>query len=205
MSDDDIKEKVIRLIGADARRVAKPAARGVRIKGSSNVVVGGDVRGNVNVNTKQIIRPTITPPPGSLSPSQARRLQKAIAKVVQIEAMGGVLDGDRPKLFAKWQNILKDRFDVQSYREIPAALYGSALAWLNQVAAMNRPKLRRTDNAAWRNEHYRAIWARARQMGLSKGDVYGLVLNRLEKQVTSLKQLGEQSLHRLYEIVMNLR
>lgn len=204
--DDDVKGKVVRLLAT-----ARPARKKVRavvpgeqlrqIAGDSSVQVGLVGR-DLNINTRHVTRTTVAPPPGSLSPAQAKRLKDMIDKLVRIEATGGVLGGELSPLYAKWHKILKDRFDVTSYKEIKAARADEALAWLRQVAAMNRPKLRRTDPAAWRNEHYRAIWARARETGRSKGDVYALVLARLDKQVVSLKQLSDANLRRLYEVVM---
>ncbi len=198
------RARVLKLFQEGSKPARKRAPRGkaaIEVKGDQNVVAGRDV----HINRRETTRVKIEPPPGSLSPAQARRLQNAIEKMVDIEAAGGVGDGDRAALFAKWHKMLKDRFSVPSYRVIPAAQADEAIAWLKQVAAMNRPKLRRTDNAAWRNEHYKAIWAHARELGMSKGDVYSIVAQRMNKQITSLKQLGEQSLLRLYEIVMGLR
>jgi hypothetical protein len=213
--DEDRKAKIVKLVqeaandaGHKPRRRTPPPP----VKAAGNVIyvnARGDAQvagRDININTKQTTRTIVTAPPGSLTPAQAKRVLDAIEKVVNIEATGSIYDGDpRRRLFSKWHKRVKDHFDVPSYLFIPAARAQDVLAWLRQEAAIKRPKLRRTDPAAWRTEHYRAIWARSSEIGMSKADVYALVLQRLDKRVTSLKQLGQQALRRLYQILMAKR
>lgn len=211
--NEERRAKIVKLVqdaANDAGGASPPGPQSSARAGANVIYVntGGDAQvagRDININTRRVVRTTVAAPPGSLSPAQAKRLKDAIDQLVTIEATGGVLEGNRARLYAKWHTILKDRFAVASYKEIPAARAGEALAWLKQVAAMNRPKLRRADPAAWRNEHYKAIWARARQLGLSKGDVYAISLARLDKRVLSLKALSDSSLRDLYQIVMAMR
>lgn len=211
--DEERKARIIKLVQDAANDAGRGRAPGApaSIEAAGNVIyvnAGGDAQvagRDININTRRVVRTTVAAPPGSLSPAQAKRLKDAIDQLVAIEATGGVLEGDRPSLYAKWYGILKNQFAVASYKEIPAARADEALAWLKQVAARNRGKLRRGDPAAWRNEHYKAIWARARQLGLSKGDVYAIVLARLDKRVLSLKALSDSSLRHLYQIIMAMR
>lgn len=215
--DDDKKAEIINLFkeGSNPRSKRAPRIKAaaappdfyVSAKGDA-MIAGGDIHNagrDININTKKYSRTTVHAPPGSLTSAQAKHIQDAIEKLVDMEVAGGVRGGDRSALFAKWHKMVKDRYDVPSYRVIPTGQATELIAWLKQLAAMNRSKLRRTDNPSWRNDLYKAIWARARELGLSKGDVYSLVLQRLDKQVTSLKQLGEQSLQRLYEMIMAKR
>ena len=55
-------------------------------------------------------------------------------------------------------------------------------------------------------KHSRAppTFGRARALGISKGEVYAIVHDRLGKRVSSVKQLGEQSFKKLYKIMMAL-
>ena len=108
----------------------------------------------------------------------------------------------RGAAMAKWWSKLKRTYDVPTYREIPQELGDDAIAWMKQEIARTRPKLRRSDNHSWRKELYAAIYARARELGISKGEVYSIVHDRLGKRVSSLKQLGEQNLKKLYNIMM---
>ena len=55
-------------------------------------------------------------------------------------------------------------------------------------------------------KHSRAppTFGRARALGISKGEVYAIVHDRLGKRVSSVKQLGEQSFKKLNNIMMAL-
>jgi hypothetical protein len=189
--DEEKKNEVIQLF-SDA---SKPSG-GIAVKGNGNVVAGGDV----HINKREVIRPVVIPGPGSVTPAQAKKIKDGIDKLVELEFTAG--DPDKAKLYKKWWGMLQKRYQVTSYKEIRADLGDEAVKWLQQLAAKNRPKLRRADNAMWRNEHYKAIWAKARNLGLSKGDVYHIVAERFGKSVTSLKSLGEQDLKKLYHILM---
>ena len=135
------------------------------ISGDGNIVAGRDV----NINKRVVTRPKIQPGPQHISASQAAELQKLVKKAAEIDVTGGM---SPQAAFQKWWGMVKDKYDVPTYREIPRKNGEEAISWLRQRIAMNRPKLRRTDNKNWRNEHYSAIWARARELGYSKGDVY---------------------------------
>jgi hypothetical protein len=207
MAGDELRDKVVRLLrevepdeSAKRKRPSRkePApAHYQSINGNGNILAGGDVY----INKKETIRNHFTPGPEHITAAQARKLQRLVEKAVTIEEAAG---GDRQSLFAKWWSILKDQYNVATYREIPAHLGDAAIAWLTQRIALLRPKLRRNDNDAWRKEHYTAIWARARERGMSKGDVYAIVLDRLDVQVASLTNLGERNLKKLYQIMMAL-
>ena len=173
------------------------------ITGDHNIqaVAGGDV----NINVRRVTRTTVTPPPGSVTPLQVKRIKDQIDRLVERDAAGGVLGGDTKKLYPKWHKMVMNRFSVPSYHCIPESQGDSAIAWLKQHCAMNRSRVRRTDNDSWRNDHYGAIWARASEMGMSKADVYDLVSRRLGKTVLSLKNLGEQDLQRLRQLLIAQR
>jgi len=167
------------------------------VSGHNNVVAGRDV----NINKREVTRLSVTPGPEHITEEQAKRLKDLLDKAAKIEIAAG---SDPRKTYAKWWSELTNRYQVTSYRLIPRALGDEAIKWLQQRAAMLRPKLRRSNPSAWRREHYTTIWARARELGMSKGEVYSLVKHRLNVQVVSLKQLGEHNLRHLYNIMMSL-
>lgn len=200
--DDDKKAEIIDFLAAKSRRKQpQPSQPNIEIKGDGNIV------GNHNtvIKTRKVVRKTVNkiqPGPEHISPAQARKLQNAVSKLVEI----GLKSSDRSEnqLYAAWYKKLKNRYDTNSYLLIPAESFDEALSWLQQHAAMNRPKLRRADPQSWRNEHYKAIYARAGELGLSKGQVYGLLLDKMGLRVTSLKQLSDKSLKRLYNIIYTI-
>lgn len=201
MDDKDKKKaEIIDLFTAKSRR--KPGDSSIAVTGDANVI--GD--NNTVIHTRKVVRKVVNrvqPGPEHISPAQAHDIQLAVGKLVEIGVKAG--DGTERELYARWYSSLKKRFNTNSYLMIPAELGGEALSWLKQQAGLKRPKLRRTDNEAWRKQLYKAIWARSRQVGLSKGEVYNLVLTRLGRRVTSLKPLGERSLKQLYNIVFALQ
>ncbi len=113
--------------------------------------------------------------------------------------------GHKPN-YKKWWGKLKQRFRVPTYREIPSAGYGEVIAWLQQQAALLRPKLRRTNNAAWRNSLYKGIWARANALGMTKDAVYGFARSalQLKRPPGSLKELRERQLKTLHDKLFRL-
>lgn len=197
---DDKKAKVIDLLKEVEKRktrkttTAKPT---LSIVGNNNVQAGGDIY----INKRETIRNEFTPGPEHINAAQARKLQKLVEKATEIEEKAGK---DRGKAYAKWWSKLKNQYNVPNYQAIPAHLGEHAIAWLTQQIAIMRPKLRRNDNTLWRNEHYKAIWAKARSLGMSKGEVYALVRDRLGVQIISLTKLGEQNLKKLYNIIMSM-
>ena len=190
------KAEVIEFV-KNARPKENGAKEKVRISGDHNIVAGRDV----NINRRQVVRTTIQPGPSHITPQQAVRLQDLIRKAADIDVVGGMT---QRAAMSKWWSLLKRHYRVTTYREIPRHLGEEAITWLRQRIAMSRPKLRRTDNRSWRAEHCKAIYARAGELGLAKGEVYALVYERLGKRVTSLNQLGEQNLQKFYRIMLSI-
>ena len=63
---------------------------------------------------------------------------------------------------------------------------------------------KQANNPCWRNHHYSAIYTRVKQFGVSKGELYTLAHDRLGTRITSLKQLNDRNLKKLYSIVFSL-
>ena len=205
MDKREIKETADKVASDVFKRAAQKSGGGVQGQGSTSVDVSGDNNnfvfgGDININKRVVQRTKIQPGPEHISSHQAAALQNLVKKAAEVEVVAGM---SSQAAYQKWWSMVKRRFDVASYREIPRDRGEEAITWLRQRIAMNRPKLRRRDNKNWRNEHYSAIWARARQLGYSKGDVYGIVYDKLGKRVSSLKQLGERNLKKLYNILMS--
>ena len=140
------------------------------------------------------------PGPEHITEEQAFKIQQQISKVAELDRVSG-----QPS-YGRWQNKLKKTFKVTSYKLIARADYPAVVSWLQQQAAILRPKLRRTDNERWRNEFYTAIYAKANELGMQKRDVYDLAEKRLKLPgpINSLKDLGEQKLERFYRMMQQL-
>ena len=195
------KAKVIQLFKEAAQDTRQPGHAkppfSPHIFGDGNVVAGRDV----NINKRETVRTVVKPGPEHITPKQAATLQELVRKAANHDVAGGMSPS---AAMAKWWTALKRTYGVPTYREIPQELGDDAIAWMKQQIARSRSKLRRTDKQSWRNEHYAAIYARASELGISKGEVYAIVHDRLGKRVGSLKQLGEQNLKKLYNIIMSM-
>lgn len=200
MEEKERKNKVVQLFKEakkKGRRAKKPIALPARqiIVGDGNIQAEGDIK----INTREVKRFTIEPSPEHITPAQKQTIKEKIAELVEIGALAGK---ERESLFPHWWTALQRKFRVNSYHELNQDQYEEVLKWLSQQKAINRPKLRRRDNEAWRKEHYKAIWARTRELGKPKEWVYEITMERIGKGVTSLTELGERDLKSLYNIIM---
>ncbi len=202
--EKNIEDKTRELIDQAAPKKRPPRAKKtepstiVTSIGDGNIVAGG----NVSINKKEVQRVVVQPGPQHINEQQAFELKRLVDKAVEIEGISGkTTDG----LYQKWYAKLKNQFKVTSYKTIPADLGECAISWMQQQVAMLHPKLRRTDKDAWRKEHYQGIWARSKQLGLSKEDVYKLAEMRITKKpISSLTDLGDRHLKKLYQVIMAL-
>lgn len=215
ISFDDKKRKVAKKVKeildeAEPKPAKKPRKKVTRIKGnvisingegnSLGQVAGGDIHNNIN--KKEIIRPKIIRGPEHISSSCALKIRSRIDTLVELGVASG--KGDASKLYKMWYAKIRKHFNVSTYLEIPACHEESAIKWLQNQKALLRPTIRRSSNANWRKDHYTGIWSKANELGMSKADVYFLVKERLGKTVFSLRNLGEQDLTRLYQIMFKL-
>jgi hypothetical protein len=211
--DDDVKGEIIHLFNKAKSKgdekdpdTEKPKrSTNISITGNNNITSGGDINisGDLNLSPRpKIERPQFTPGPQHIEAKQAKQIKDAVDNLVSKEEAGGM---PRKKAYSKWWGVIKDRYEVSTYKEISYHLGDEALSWIKQQSAIKRTKIRRTDNTKWRNELYGAIWARARNLNLSKGEVYNIVYTNLEKRVSSLTQLGEQNLKKLHSIIMRIK
>jgi hypothetical protein len=162
-----------------------------------NIIAGGDVSINRHVVRKNVV----TPGPEHIAGPVAKRIKDLIDEIAAIDKETGHGETHR-----RWWTKFYRALDVTSYHLIPVERGEVAIAWLERQRAMQRPKLRRTNNEAWRKQHYTAIYARAKQIGLDKEQLYAIALERLplKSPITSLKELGEQNLEKLHRIIFGM-
>lgn len=201
-NNEDRVEKIFDIFTRKSLEQTTPTTFPSNVEGNNNIIISGDV--TIYKNDRTIIKKSITPGPEHITSAQANAIQQLIYKLADIEIASGFANGDEDKARMKWWVILRNHYNVPSYREIPRHLGDDAIAWLKRQKAMNLHKIRRTDNHIWRNEHYRAIFAKKKELGISTGELFALVDQRLNKKIVSLKQLSDQNLKRLYKIVLAL-
>ena len=166
--------------------------------GDGNIVAGGDL-----IHTKKVVQKNVLQPgPQHITEEQAYEVKKLIDELVQID-----VDSGRQDTHGHWYSKLYGRFKVTSYKTIPLEKFDAAISWLRQQKAINRPKLRRSANPIWRDQLYSAIYGRWRQLGFQKDEIYNFAFERLQlkESIDSLKDLGEQNLKKLYDIVFRIK
>ncbi len=180
------------------KRASRPGRKTIQ-----QVAVGDgnyQAAGHIYVNKREVHRFVQTPGPDHITEEQAFKIQQHIQKLAEIDLTSGTPS------YGRWQNKLKRRFKVTSYKLIARDEYAAVMSWLQQQAAIMRPKLRRTNNGRWRSEFYTGIYAKATELGMQKQEVYDLAMERLKlpTPISSLKDLGEQKLERFYRMMQQL-
>jgi hypothetical protein len=175
----------------------QPYGPGFLAVGEGIIQVGGDLK----INTREVHRTTVTPGPEHIRESDAYKIREVVKQIANID----ITPGGKPS-FGKWYQRLCKKFRVTSYKLVPAERAAEAIAWLQQQRAMLQPKLRRKSNPAWRKNKYTGIYSRAKELGLSHSQVHVLANERLDlrKPISSLTELCDRDLERLYNIVFSL-
>ncbi|MBS0657732.1 MAG: toll/interleukin-1 receptor domain-containing protein [Verrucomicrobia bacterium] len=157
--------------------------------------------GDLNVNKKEVVRPVIPREPHHITEAQAAEIRQRLNELGERDEKAG-----RGSTYGAWMNRFKDQFEIASYARLDAARFDDAIAWIKQQKAMNRSRLRRTSNKAWREDHYAIIYGCLRKLGWDKSQLYRFAFEKLEmrKPIQSLKELGEQNLEKLAGLVRRL-
>jgi hypothetical protein len=94
----------------------------------------------------------------------------------------------------------KNKFNVTHYALLPKDQFDDAIKWIQKQIAINRQKLRKPDNEKWKTQIYSSIWAKARERGMDKPQVYDYAekVLSLKKPISSLKELSDTRLKKLY-------
>jgi hypothetical protein len=167
-----------------------------------NVRVGGrghrvQVAGRDIINAeKHLQKNIITPDERHLSGEQKAKLQPLIKELAErLAGENGAPD------YRGVHVRLQRHFNVTSYLLIERADFEGAVKFLKQQRAINRSRLRRRNPDAYRNDFFRAIWARAGNLGWMDASVYAYAEQRLalKQPIRSLKQLGPNQLKSLSE------
>lgn len=199
MSDiEDKKAKVISILKGAKPSNTAASAPSMTINGNGNIQAGRDV----HINKREVVRPEVKPGPEHITEEQAFILSELVKEAVERDTASG--KKDTGKAFAAWWNKLKKRFKVALYRMLPRDQGDEAISWMKQQVAFLRPKLRRTDNDAWRKTRYATIHACLKALGKDKPWFYDLVYEKLGKKIKSTTELGEQDLDKIAEILRRM-
>ncbi|MBI5769621.1 MAG: hypothetical protein HZA93_17730 [Verrucomicrobia bacterium] len=174
---------------------AEPTIRqDVRVKGRGHRV---QVAARDIINTeKHVHKNAITPDERHLSGEQKDRLEPLINELAT--RLAG--EDGKPN-YKKVHRMLQRQFNKSSYLLIERGDFDKAAAFLKEQRAINRSRLRSRNPVAYKNDFFRGIWSRARELDWEKPQVYEFALEKLalKKSLSSLKELGPIQLKTLSE------
>jgi hypothetical protein len=182
----------------------KQQAKGKNI--SQIAVNNGTIISTEKITNKNEV---IAHPDLHINEQQAKEIKDIIDNIVEINEKSGrvKVKSDKGKLYKDAWQSLYNRFGVTSYKLVDKDKFDEVVQWLNQqIAIKHRPKLRRTDNIEWRNQHYTGIYSRSRnELSMDKDQLYKLAFERLglKKPIESLKELNDTHLKKLYSIIFS--
>jgi len=177
----------------------------------NNITQVGVIEGDFNIKTEKIKKENkISPNPKfHITGEQAQQIKECINKIVELNGKAGKFKGkqDKGKFYAKTWNLFKNKFGVTSYHLLPKDKFIEAKTLLKQQEAIQKPKLRRTNNKEWRIKNYSAIFSRLGQLGFNKDKAHEIANEKLKLKhpINSLTELGEQNLEKLYKIIMRMK
>ncbi|MFZ1321323.1 MAG: RNA-binding domain-containing protein [Ignavibacteria bacterium] len=184
-----------------------PANINQKAKGNNNLQVA--VNQGTIIKTDKVVRKNkvVTNPDIHISQEQAKKIKETINSIVEIyEHLGKFKNSsDKGKCFAQTWKSFYNRFNLTSYFLLPKDKFEEALSWLQKDIAFNhRPKLRKANNLQWKKDIFGAIYAKAQnQLNLDKEGLYLFAFEKLKlkEPITSLKDLSDIRLQKLYKIV----
>jgi hypothetical protein len=166
--------------------------------GVGNIQAGGDV---TVISTPKVTRRNVVPRgPDDISAAKAREVQKLVHELACAD-----MPDDEHKGYRKWYKVLMDRFDVPSYRAIPAVQADEVIDWLRRNLARVRSRLHPKGTRQWHNSKLASIWARTGERGLSGPQVHELarIALGLTETPTSLSALSDDQLELFYRYVLS--
>lgn len=173
------------------------------IKGNNNIQIGvnnGDI-----IKTERVIHKTevIHDEKKHITIAQAKKIQD---KIFEIAQMTSADKEDKRKFYSKEYRALYNKFDITSYKLLPADKFDEAIMFLQKrIAFLGKPKLRRAAPEKWVAKQCGAIYTRGKQLGMNKEDILLFAENYLElkKPIHSLKELSKTRLNKLYKKIFS--
>ncbi|MBN8112604.1 hypothetical protein V3H47_08515 [Vibrio parahaemolyticus] len=170
----------------------------VNVKGNNNITGNNNVVINNNHPSKKIERVVIRDK-DVLTEAQAYKVKQCVDALVQQEVANGM---PKTSAYGKWWGLVKRRYSVTEYKSIPQSKYEDAVHYLQRQAAIKRAE-KTVFNEGDREYYYRSIWARSRNLTLSKADVYKIASSIAGENVLSLTHLSLRDLQQLYYKIMS--
>lgn len=163
------------------------------------------------INTEKIVQKTEVAynPELYITDSEALQIKNKVDEIIEINEKAGKFTDSKSKsnFYASTWQSLKKKFGVTKYTLLPKEKFNDCMTWLqSQIAYKHTPKLRRTDKEQWRNSRYKSIYARAKELNISKEELLEFAFEKLElkSKIESLKDLNDTNLNKLYRKLFSL-
>lgn len=162
------------------------------ISGSHNIQVSGDY-----ITTQKVVRQVevLHDPNLHITDEQAHHIKELVLDLAK----------DNPKIsYQGAYSLLYKRFKITKYSLLPREKYEEATKFLQKQIAIYRPALRKTNNEKYRNDMYKSIHARSRQLNIDIHE-YATTVLETKTPVKSLKELSDTRLKKLYTKLFSQR
>lgn len=147
------------------------------------------------IETKKVTRKNVVKPDDRhIDEKQAKVLKELVEK----HAPKFAGEDGQPNYKAVYGELYRE-FDVNSYKLIRKEDFDQAVSFLQQLGARTRSRLKKSAPRTYRNEVYGSIFAKWRELGRNKSEIYEFAQDRLaiKRRITSLTKLGPNQLNRL--------
>lgn len=189
------KEKILSLIGK-----IEPERRNgnTTSSGSRNVVTQGSivVHGNLTLNESNRQENE------HFNEIQTRKIQQFIYNLADLDIACGFTKTGDMSARRKWWYVLRTHFDVSSYKLIPVDQFDDVIQFLSNHLRKLQIKATKASDEKWRNKYYSAIYAKCKENGTSKEELYEMVDQYLDVNICSLSELSGSQLKHLYNLVV---
>jgi len=176
--------------------------------GNNNLLIGSLNKMELYQNSTKIIRNVVQPDGSCIDENKAFEVKEKINKLVEIDILSGKYkEYDKGKRFAFHWNTFKKHFKITDYHLIKNSDYEKVIEWLSKMIAINKPKLRKNNPVEWRNRNYSSIYAKIKSLNITKEDLYSFAFEKLKlkEPITSLKDLNDNNLKKLYQLIIRLQ
>ncbi|MFV0447875.1 MAG: ORF6C domain-containing protein [Vibrio sp.] len=182
-------------------RTEKQRTASINVKGNNNIMGNNNVIIQSLPPEKIIQEKIVIRDADVLTEAQAYNVKKCIDTLVVQEVAHGM---SRQSAYGKWWKKIKEKYSVTEYKSIPQDKYDEAISFLKRQTAIKREG-KPVYNESDRKYYYKAIWARAHQLRLSKNYVMTKASSIVGETVKSLTHLSIKDLKLVHRMFMSFK
>ncbi|MDV3472648.1 hypothetical protein CMU02_14810 [Elizabethkingia anophelis] len=182
----------------------KQSAKGKRVQ-----QIGQNFGRIINTEKVQNVTEVLYDKESHISDQQAKQIKDKVDEIVSIHDKAGKFktSDNKGKFYAVTWSSIKNRYGVTKYTLLRKEDFEDCMKWLQtQIASIHRPILRKHNNSEWKNSMYSSIYAKSRnEWNMDRQQLFKFVEEKLDlkKPITSLKDLSDVRLKKLYNILFS--